>query len=125
MPVGAAGTLRALGGRFIVDVESGHYQPTLQHLLNAVKGLEAHGATLSAVNAQPFQGTSHIVGDVLLEGFRAAKGGATPDNNEKVELLVKSLQKNEPSFENEAEKANPTLAGIRLLKRYLRQVIVP
>jgi hypothetical protein len=51
--VGAAGGIEFEGSKPIIDVESGHYRPTLQHSVNALRGLEHKGAALDQFDARP------------------------------------------------------------------------
>jgi hypothetical protein len=51
--VGAAGKFEFDGGKPIIDIESGHYRPTLQHAVNALRGLEHKGASMDLFDARP------------------------------------------------------------------------
>jgi hypothetical protein len=49
LPVGAAGVIEFDKGELKLDLESGHYVPTMKHMVNAVKGLKAKSVPLEKV----------------------------------------------------------------------------
>jgi hypothetical protein len=54
LPVGAAGKMKAESGKLAINLESGHYQPRVRHMLNAVRGLKQKGVPLGQLKVQPF-----------------------------------------------------------------------
>jgi hypothetical protein len=73
--VGAAGHMMPASNGIIINLESGHYHPTPQHMVNALYGLKRKGVPLEDIIARPVVGQKRqqTMGDGFLALIRAVK----------------------------------------------------
>ncbi len=74
--VGAVGVLKKPTKNVLdIDLESGHYQPNAQHMVNVLTGLKNHGVPLEQVKAYPVVGKKDvkILGHFFLKLVRILK----------------------------------------------------
>jgi hypothetical protein len=90
--VAAAGHIKFQHGDILMDLESGHYQPGMQHMYNAVNALEGK-VPLDKLRITPlYEVKMQIYGKVFLEGVRGLKAGKGKGNASVAQLMKRYRQ---------------------------------
>lgn len=91
--VGAAGQMKfAGGGQISLDLESGHYQPTTQHMINAIKGLSKNKVPLDKAYVKAiFEDDWKAEAGNFIRGMRALKAGEDASHPHVAAMLVRYL----------------------------------
>ncbi len=90
--VAAAGHMKFQHGDLLIDLESGHYQPGMQHMYNAVNALEGK-VPLDKLRVTPlYEVKMQVRGNAFLEGVRALKSGKGKENASVAQLMKRYWQ---------------------------------
>ena len=90
--VAAAGHMKFSYGDILLDLESGHYQPGMQHMYNAVNALDGK-VPLDKLRVTPlYEVKMQVYGNTFLEGVRALKAGKGKENASVAKLMKRYLQ---------------------------------
>jgi hypothetical protein len=117
--VAAAGHIKFQYGDIVIDLESGHYQPGMQHMYNAANALEGK-VPLDKLRVVPlYEVKMQMYGKAFLEGVRALKAGKGKENAS-VAQLMKRYRQAHLQFESASEAEEEKYANE--LKDLVREV---
>ena len=108
--VACAGHMKNTAQMLKINLESGHYQPTTQHMYNAVKALKDKGVPLDLVIVVPVYGDKNkgTRCKVFFEGINGIKAGKTEEDQYVKALIQWYLETQYVDPENKKEIRNKT-----------------
>jgi hypothetical protein len=121
--VAAAGHLK-VGNSLYLDLESGHYQPTMQHMYNAVKALKDKNVDLGNTQIKAtYEAQFPIRALVFLEGIFAMKAGKS-EKDARVKAFVDSYIRTQEGGAGTNMSKEDWLFHARTLKKMVAELKV-